>query len=258
MTSDRDWQAIFNESFRRSPATVRHRIWREVFGEEYPEEVDPYSYVSRTELARIRDELRVGPGDVLGDLGCGQGGPGLWLAAHTGADLIGVDISEVALAAAAERAAALDLPSQIRYKLGSFADTGLGAATLDAVVSIDALLFAPDKAAAIAEIARILRPGGRLTVTTWDYHSQPQGRPPQVDDHRPLLEAAGFTMLSYADTDDWRRRITEVGERLIEAAEEFAAEAGEDVATVRAGLVEMQRTTDAMIRRVLIVAEWKQ
>jgi SAM-dependent methyltransferase len=257
MTPDRDWQAIFNESFRKSPTTVQQRVWREVFGDEYPEEVEPYSYVSRTELAQIRDELRVGPGDLLGDLGCGQGGPGLWLAAQTGANLIGVDISDVALAAATERATALGLTKQTRYQGGSFADTGLAAATLDAVVSIDALLFAPDKTAAVTELARILRPGGRLTLTTWDYHRQPKGRPPQVNDHRPLLGAAGFTVLSYADTDDWRRRIVEVGDRLVDAAEELAAESGEDVTTLRANLVEMQRTADDMIRRALIVAERK-
>lgn len=177
---------MFDRAFSRVAERSQRRVWRAVFGDEYPEEVDPYSYVSRSELRLLTGQLRVGPGDLLIDLGCGRGGPGLWLAAQTGARLVGIDISAVALRAALARASALGLGDRTRYQLGSFAATGLAAASVDAIVSIDALLFAPDKRAALVELARVLRPGGRLAATTWDYHRQPAGRPPQVDDHRPL------------------------------------------------------------------------
>jgi SAM-dependent methyltransferase len=252
---DRDWPAVFDAAFRAVPDNVQRRVCRAVYADEYPEGVDPYSFVSRSELHLLAGELRVGPGDLLGDLGCGRGGPGLWLAAQTGANLVGVDISAVALQAATARAAALGLNRRARYQLGSFADTGLSTGALDAVVSIDALIFAPDKQAALVEFARVLRPGGRLAVTTWDYHRQPAGRPPQVDDHRPLLEAAGFAVRSYADTVDWRHRLTAVNDGLREAAAEIAQEIGEDVAEVRADIDEARRSIDDMTRRVLILAE---
>ncbi len=255
VADEQDWQSVFDAAFRNVPDNVQRRIWRAVYRDEYPEGVDPYSFVSRSELHQVRDELRVGAGDVLGDLGCGRGGPGLWLAALTGADLVGVDISPVALDAAATRADHLGLGDRTHYRQGTFADTGLPDAALDAIVSIDALIFAPDKRGALAECARVLRRGGRLAVTTWDYHRQPAGRPPQTDDHRPLLEATGFTVLSYADTADWRHRVTAVSDGLIEAAEEIAAESGAQASEVRAGSEEMRRTIDDMIRRVLIVAE---
>lgn len=255
MADDRDWQSVFDDVFGTPEDTVSRRIWRSVYGDEYPDEVDPYSYVSRTELAQLRDELKVGAGDTLGDLGCGRGGPGLWLAAHTGANLIGVDISPVALAAATTRAEALALPARIAYQHGTFAETGLADGSLDAIVSVDALLFTPDKRAAVAEFARVLRPGGRLAITTWDYHSQPDGRPPQVDDHRPLLADNGFLVHTYADTVDWRHRLTAVADALLDSAAEIAEQTGEDAAVVRAGTEQMRRTIDDMIRRVLIVAE---
>src|SRR5689334_21977563 len=44
-------------------------------------------------------------------------------------------------------------------------------------MSIDALLVAPSKQAAPREASRVLRPGGRLVLTTWDYSRQPEGRP---------------------------------------------------------------------------------
>jgi SAM-dependent methyltransferase len=229
MDDDRSWQAVFDTAFREVRDDVQRRIWRAVFGDDYPEGVDPYSYVSLSELHQLRDSLRVDDGDVFGDLGCGRGGPGLWLAARTGADLVGIDISQVALEAATERAATLGLTGKARYQHGSFADTGLPTASLDAIVSVDALIFAPDKSAAIAELARVLRPGGRLAITTWDYHRQPAGRPPQLDDHRPVLAEQGFTVRCYTETVDWRRRVTAVSDALIEHSEEIAAESGLDV-----------------------------
>ncbi len=64
---------------------TRQRIRREVYGDEYPAEVDPRSFLTWTELRRLARELRVGRGDTFVDLGCGHGGPGLWVASETGA-----------------------------------------------------------------------------------------------------------------------------------------------------------------------------
>src|SRR6185437_14919783 len=46
---------------------------------------DPFSYLSVTELRRFTRELQPAPGQWLVDAGCGRGGPGLWVAAATGA-----------------------------------------------------------------------------------------------------------------------------------------------------------------------------
>ena len=152
------------------------------------------------------------------------------------------------------RGSALGLGSRVSTREGSFESLPLADGEADAVMSIDALLFTPDKAAALVELARVLRPGGRLVLTTWDYHSQPVNRPPQVDDHRPLLEAAGFEVLAYEDTPDWEQRQRDLGDRLMAAADELAAESGEPVDEVRAAIAEINATIDAMLRRVLLVA----
>jgi SAM-dependent methyltransferase len=231
-------------------SAVQARVWAAVFADEYPAEVAPYSFTSRTELARIAREVTVGPGDLLVDVGSGRGGPGLWVAAATGASYLAVDIAAAGLAEVQARAASLGLADRVRVAEGSFEVLPLSGEEAAAVMSIDALLFTPDKPAAIGELARVLRPGGRLVLTTWDYHSQPQGRPPQVADHRPLLEAAGFHVLAYEETPDWERRQRETGRLLMESAAEQAGPVDE----VRKALAEMAAMVAAMIRRVLIVA----
>lgn len=249
---DRDWRAEFERTYAGSPSAVQERVWRQVFDDEYPEGLDPYSYVSVSELDRFVREVRLNNDEILVDAGCGRGGPGLFVAAATRAGLIGIDIAEAALAAARTRAQAMGI--QAHFVLGSFERTGLDDECADAVMSVDALLFTPDKAAALRELRRILRPGGRLVLTSWDYHRQPVGRPAQVDDHRPLLAAAGFETEAYDETEDWFERQQRTTELLLEACDELAAESGETEAETRAQLEETAATFPTISRRVFVVA----
>lgn len=255
MAGERDWRSLFEQTYAGPPSVVAERVWRRVFGEEYPKGVDPFSYISVSELERFALETGVGLDNTLVDLGCGRGGPGIWVAMATGARLIGVDIAENALAAARARADRIGFGMRAEFRQGSFNDTGIGQAGADAVMSVDALLFASDKAAAVREFRRLLPPGGRLVFTSWDYHRQPPARPPQVDDHRPILRAGGFKVLAYEETAEWRRRILETTAGMMEEVEELAAESAEPVEKVQAELIEMRATFDAMSRRVLVVAE---
>lgn len=232
---------------------IRARIWAEVYGPEYPAAADPFSYVSVSELDRFAATLAECPHEMVVDLACGMGGPGLWVAGRLGAAVTGIDPDEDSLAVARDRAAELGIPAD--YRPGTFDATGLPDAGADAVMSVDALLFAPDKVSAVRELARILRPGGRAVITTWDYHSQPVGRPPQVDDHRPILTEAGLTVLAYAETADWRDRQTLTTQGMLNVVEDLAQERGRDVDELRAAIEEMRATFDTILRRVLIVAE---
>jgi ubiquinone/menaquinone biosynthesis C-methylase UbiE len=245
----------FERTFTGPASAVRARIWQQVYGPEYPSWADPFSYVSVTELRRFAQELLPAHGQCLVDIGCGRGGPGLWVAAVTGARLIGIDVDESALAAARHRADQAQMTNRASFRRGSFTDTGLPDAAAQAVMSIDALLFAPSKAAAAAELARILVPGGRLVLTSWDYHSQPAGRPAQVADHRPLLGQAGFDVIGYEETQAWRERQQQTGEALLDAARELAAESGGQATQHRARIAEMNAALASVIRRVLIIAQ---
>ena len=253
--SDHDWVEVFTREFEQPESAVLAGIGADVLGDEYPAELAPHSYTTRSELQFMAHALAVGGGDVLVDIGCGRGGPGLWVAATTGACYVGVDIAVSALdAVATGRIARLSM--RVRTVEGSFDSLPLDDGEADAVMSIDSLLA--DKPAAIAEMARVVRPGGRLVATTWDYHAQPVGRPPQVSDHRPLLADVGLHVEVYDETADWDQRQRAISERLLDSVDELADESGEDAAVLRKGIEEMAATQESMSRRVLIVGGTEQ
>lgn len=120
------------------------------------------------ELAPVAEAVvdRAGPGagdDVL-DVACGTGNAAL-LAAARGARVLGVDAAPRLLSVARERARTLGVSA-------SFVEGDLGAlpvdsASVDLAISVFGVIFAADPAAALGELARVLRPGGRALVTAW-------------------------------------------------------------------------------------------
>jgi hypothetical protein len=92
-------------------------------------------------------------------------------------------------------------------------------------------------------------------LTSWEYHSQPADRPAQVTDHRPLLDQAGFDVLSYEETRAWRDRQQRTGQALLAAAAELAAESGSTAAQQRARITEMNASMAMITRPVLVTAE---
>jgi ubiquinone/menaquinone biosynthesis C-methylase UbiE len=187
----RTWDAFYRESHI---AEFRRRLYLEAFGNEYPIDEATDGYITRTELRQMADALHAGPGQKVADLGCGRGAPGQWLARFTGAALVGIDISEVALEQARARARQLGITELVSYKLAKFDATGFDAASFDGAMSIDVIWAIPDKPAGFAEAARILKPGARFVFTDWERDLSPPAYPAPVNDHRPLLEAAGFDL----------------------------------------------------------------
>jgi ubiquinone/menaquinone biosynthesis C-methylase UbiE len=210
-------------------------IWREhVTGADFPAAFDHISFLPLAALAELTVDLRLAPGDVLVDLACGAGGPGLWAAAETGARLVGVDVSVVAVARATARAEALGMAEVATFRGGTFADTGLDDGAADAVMTVDALQYAPDKAEALREVARVLRPGGRFSFLTFELETaNVEGRgvwEDAVGDFRPLLDATGFTLITYDEVEGWRRAVTDAYTATVEQHAQLAAELGEDAA----------------------------
>jgi len=224
----RTWDAFYSQS---RVAEFRRRLYLEAFGDDYPIDEATDGYITRAELRAMADALRVGPVGQIADLGCGRGGPGRWIARTTGAALVGIDISQVALEEARASARRLSISDRIAYKLASFDATGLDTASIDGAISIDVIWAIPDKPAGFDEIARILKPGARFVFTDWERDLSPPGYPAPVNDHRPLLEAAGFQLefrQLNPDADAKRRtfyeKMLQYQEELMQVLDEKTAE----------------------------------
>jgi arsenite methyltransferase len=109
-------------------------------------------------------ELRAG--ETVLDLGSGGGIDVLLSAQRVGRTgrAIGVDMTDEMLELA-ERNAALAGAANVEFRKGTIEALPLDDATVDVVISNCVINLAADKAAVFSEIARVLRPGGRIGVT---------------------------------------------------------------------------------------------
>ncbi len=253
--------AGYDAVYRAVPKSkTLRRLWHELAeGQDFPEEFGHISFTTLPELRRIAPELRLRRGDTLVDLGCGMGGPALWVARETGARLIGIDGADGAVEGATARAADLGLSKRARFLVGAFAETGLEAGSADAVMSEDALQYAPDKQAAFNEAARVLRPGGRFVFTAYELDAERAGPLPvlgadPVGDYRSALTKAGFQIDGYRRAAGWPEPMSRTYAACVASKEALTREMGE--AATGALLMEMSMTLQfkPYRQRVLAVA----
>lgn len=109
---------------------------------------------------------QVKPGDVVLDLGSGAGIDLLLAAKKVGAQgrVIGVDMTDDMIAKARENAAAAGL-ANVEVRKGIIEELPVEDASVDWVISNCVINLSPEKDRVFAEIARVLRPGGRMLVS---------------------------------------------------------------------------------------------
>ena len=134
------------------------------------------------------------------------------LAARYGARVIGLTVSAAQHAYASRRGESRDA----RVDLGDWLANGLPAASADAVIAIESTEHMADLPLALAEMRRVLRPGGRIGVCVWlaadavaSWHRRvlldPIAREGRlvtlttVDRSAALLRRAGFEAIRFED-----------------------------------------------------------
>jgi SAM-dependent methyltransferase len=226
---------FYDRTYGHFELGARERVRRET----YDEDLGQNSWLTAHEWREFAGWLGLGPGSRLLDVGCGSGGPALYLARAFGAHVTGADRNPEGIATAARLAEQQGLADVSRFVT---ADAGqplpFDDGQFDAVVCIDAINHFPNRAGVLQEWHRLLKPGGRLlftdpiVVTGLISNDEAAVRssigyflfaPPGEDER--LLRAAGFDLLRWEDTTE---RVADVAKRWLDARARYRAELIED------------------------------
>jgi arsenite methyltransferase len=178
---------------------------------------------------RLADLIELHAGERVLDIAAGIGTTALLLARERGVEAVGVDLGETQIAHARRRAEEAGLTGRVRFEVGDAERLPVADAGFDAVVCECAFCTFPDKPTAAAELARTLRPGGRVGIA--DIWLEPDrldpdlrglaGRVACLADARPIaelsstLETAGLTVTHVERHDDaLAATVTQIIDRL--------------------------------------------
>ncbi len=185
-----------------------------VWGEGYlspggPEEVD-----------RVVDGLDLAGANVL-DIGCGSGGITMYLAqTHGAAHVTGIDVESPVLDKAQSRARSKNLLKSVSFQLVDPGPLPFADAQFDVVFSKDAIIHIPDKHTLMADIHRILKPGGWFAASDWliSHDGEPSADMKHYialeelsfgmaspERYRSAMQDAGFENISTVSRNDWYR-----------------------------------------------------
>lgn len=190
---------------------------------------DSYHPGGLTLTRQLFDRVELAAGQRLVDVASGRGTSALLAAAEYGAVVEGVDLSAANVALATGAAASAGLTDRADFHRGDAENIPLPDRCADVVLCECALCTFPDKPTAIAEMARLLVPGGRIGIT--DVAADRSRLPDEltgltawiacVADARPLTEyadlatAAGLRVLTTEPhTNALSRMIDQIEARL--------------------------------------------
>ena len=153
------------------------------------------------------DQMPLTPDMHVLDIGSGLGGPARLIAGRTGARVTGIDLTPEFVEIAQALSASVGLDGLTEFQVGSATDLPFGDAVFDAAILLHVGMNIPDKAAVMAEAARVLKPGATFAV--YEVMKTGEGavaypvpwaevaehsilEPPSA--YRAIAESAGFTV----------------------------------------------------------------
>ena len=186
---------LLRQDAERVPGVLAMRAADQNWADSVAGDMERHYSPGRTWEAMARSALPLlEPGDVL-DIASGDGVLAELMAPHSNR-YVCLDASSKVVAAATERLRRLP---NVEVREGDMHSLPLDDASFDLVALMHALTYAAHPAQAVAEAARVLRPGGRLLLTSLARH-----------EHRAVVESFGHVNLGFSEKD-LRRFVTKAG-----------------------------------------------
>jgi len=182
---------VHDHQHEHAPASTGHdhASWEERYRDA------PALWSGRVNPPLVAEATGLAPGRAL-DVGCGEGGDALWLAGQ-GWQVTGLDWSEVALARAAEHAAAAGVTDRVTWVRGDTGTWQPPVAAFDLVTAHFLHPTAEQRHALVPRLAAAVAPGGTLL---WVGHPHDEERAALWGADR--FAAAG-EVAADLDPDEW-------------------------------------------------------
>jgi len=233
---------LYGTAYGNFTADALSQVRRATYGEDFGQS----SWVTADEYRRFFQLLDLKASDHVLDVGCGSGGPALFLAREAGCQVTGIDVNEAGLRTGLALARQSGLESRVQFQYADVSEPlPFPEHSFDAIVCMDVMCHLPDRGRLFAEWRRVLRPHGRALYTdpvvvtglvsnadlaTRSSTGYFEFAPPGVNER--LLQQAGLTLVLSRDVTDnevevsrrWHDARQQRAEELIglEGAETFA------------------------------------
>ena len=237
---------------------------------------------------RTVERLALPTGATVLDVGCGTGASAIPAAVAVGPTgrVVGIDLADRLLDRAREKALQQGL-SNLEFQQADMENLGYPDGSFDAVVSVFSVFFVPDMTKQVAELWRMVRPGGQLAITTWGPRAfepgassfwaavkdhappalhfggfNPWDRVTTVEAVRDLLAGAGVpspvveaeaSQQPLRSADDWWTIV--IGSGFVWTVDQMGTEAAERVRRDNLGNLDAQRTTFVETNVIYAVAQ---
>jgi len=222
---------LYGTAYRNLTTHALEQVRRDTYGEDFGQS----SWVTADEYRRFFRLVDLGPMHHVLDVGCGSGGPAMFLAREVGCPVTGVDFNESGIRAALTLVKDTGMQNQIDFRQADVRERlPFSDQAFDVIVSMDVICHLLDRRSLFREWSRVLRAGGRILYTdpvvvtglvskeefatrssTGDFAFGPPGVNEQ------LIREAGFELVCALDVTE---NEVEVSRRWHAARQERAAE----------------------------------
>lgn len=178
--------------------------------------VEEFHIGGRQASAEFLDQLNLRAEHFVLDVGCGLGGTARFAASRSGCRVFGVDLTDEYVAVGKVMTRWVRLDGRVSHQQGNATDLPFADACFDRAYMMHVGMNIADKSSLMQELARVLKPGGRLGIydimRTSDgeltfpvpWSSNPDDSAlGTLEDYKQALQAAGFTIVSERNRHDF-------------------------------------------------------